>query len=68
VHELAEAFGAGAGDERAKILQLVPPIRFHSVEDAAGVFAQRRHGDVPVITAALSIDRPAWREPVLSLI
>jgi hypothetical protein len=43
VHDLAEAFNAGVGVERAKILEFVPAIRFHLVEDQAGVFAQRGH-------------------------
>jgi hypothetical protein len=48
VHDLAETFNAGVGDKRAKILRFVPAIRFHLVEDEAGVFAQRMHGDVSV--------------------
>jgi hypothetical protein len=59
VHDLAETFIAGVGDKRAKILRFVPAIRFHSVQNDAGVFAQRMHGEVSVITATLSITTPA---------
>jgi len=44
LHDLAEPFDAGVGDKYLNILRLVQAIRFHSVEDEAGVFAQRLHG------------------------
>jgi hypothetical protein len=43
VHDLAETFNTRVGDEREKVLRFVPAIRFHSIEDEAGVFAERRH-------------------------
>ena len=44
VHDVAQTFTADVGDEGAQILRLVTAIRFHPVEDAAGVGAQRVHG------------------------
>jgi hypothetical protein len=66
VHDLAETFIAGVGDKRAKILRFVPAIRFHSVENDAGVFAQRMHGEVSVITATLGITYASSGRPALS--
>jgi hypothetical protein len=63
VHDLAETFNAGVRDERAKILRFVPAIRFHSVEDEAGVFAQRMHRDVSAITAASALKCPLGLRP-----
>lgn len=66
VHDLSKAFHVGVGKQRAKVLRSVPEIRFHSREDEAGVFAQRMHGDVPVITATLSMNMRARVSPPLS--
>jgi hypothetical protein len=43
VHDFAKTFNACVENERAKILQFVPVIRLHSVEDQAGIFAQWIH-------------------------
>jgi hypothetical protein len=66
VHDLAEMFNAGIGNKRAKIGRFVPAIRFHSVEDEAGVFAQRMHGRLGEY-GSLSTNMPARIEPVLFL-
>jgi len=46
VHDFAKTFNARVGYERAKFLQVVAAIRFHTAEDEAGVFAQWIHDDV----------------------
>jgi hypothetical protein len=46
VHDFAETLNAGVGDKRAKICRFVPAVRFHMVEDEAGVFTQRMHHNV----------------------
>lgn len=63
VHDFAETFNARVGHKRVKILQFVPAMRFHSVEDEAGMFAQLMHGDVSVITATLSTDMQLGLSP-----
>ena len=60
VHDLAEAFNAGVGDQRAEILRFVPAIRFHSIEDEGGLFAQRVHGDVSVTPLLPTAVRAFW--------
>ena len=63
VHDFAETFNAPVGHKRVKILQFVPAMRFHSVEDEAGMFAQLMHGDVSVIRATLSTDMQLGLSP-----
>src|SRR4051812_25317153 len=45
VHQLPERFHAGVGHNCAQIHRLVAAIRFHSIQDEPGVFAQGMHGD-----------------------
>jgi len=64
VHDFAQPVGAGIGDERAKVLQAVPAIRFHPLEDDPGVVAQPLPGGVHSgMTAA-----PAFWPPVVGKI
>jgi hypothetical protein len=45
VHDFPETLDAGVGHKGAQIQQLIPAIRFHSIEDGTGVFAQGMHRD-----------------------
>jgi hypothetical protein len=45
VHHSPENLGAGVGDKGAQIRHIIAAIRFQSIEDEAGVFAQGMHGD-----------------------
>jgi hypothetical protein len=46
VHDFAQPVDTGVGDERVKVRQAVPAIRFHSLEDDPGVVAQPLPGGV----------------------
>lgn len=45
VHDVPESFGAGVGQKCAQIRRLIAAVRFHSIEDEPGLFAQGMHDD-----------------------